>query len=456
MRIAAITTFALSLACGSAYADMGLIAIPENLRPSVVATLASITADDSKLTTLSDAPELQLGRPAIALLARALKERMHFRFDEADSAASKCLSVARDTHDDITAEQCGLLRLALARTQLDLGKMERRAEEIQAIIDRASIAQGKTRAALNEDADASYQWTIEHFRSLKGLPPATLRRQGPGPFVVPIEYAGSTAPLAHVPRVRLTLNGREVIFALDTGSYFSIIPAELARRIGVKTTAFLEPVSDLTGKTRLYKTALVKNATIGGLAIRNLPVLVDARDVGQVVAQPQRMSDTPILGMDLLLFLQEFEISKKSLTIFPGDRGCTSDALFSGEMDPTIADVFLVVDTNNGPLKTLLDTGFDQFAGASFLHKDAYHLTDLPSSGTTSLALGMYGGVQGRTVDIPVSLLIQGETFKRVVKMESALQKPSEMQLGTPSMEDFSFYYDLERGRACMSPIGPE
>jgi hypothetical protein len=446
----AVAASLMGLTVCTVHAALDVSTLPREMQLPVKVTYATVTADEGALMRIKSDPDVRSTRPAYGLLADAVIDRMHFRFDKAARSAYACMNLAHKTEDVYAEMQCGMLRLSLSRLQMKLAAMASQAVDVQAAENSVYAKQHQSRDEVNKDPNDSYGWTIDHYSGLKGLAPAFVERKGRGPSEVSLFYRKNPGEgFDDIPHANIYVNGKPVDFVIDTGSYFSMIPKEMASSLGLRSTSFKEPTTDMSGITRTSNTAIADSVQVGGVIVRNFPVLLES-DERTTLNQANRTLQ-PMLGSDFLIFLKRYSISKHRLVLFPDiDGKCVRPALLSGEMDPTIATVLLSVDTNYGNLRLLFDTGDNDYATGSFANKDIYKLNEMPASSRSVATIGLYGAVVNVEADLPLIVNVDNRSIVRKVTIQKNIELPSQMQLGSKTLNDFNYYYDLDRGVACL------
>ncbi|HEV2679373.1 MAG TPA: retropepsin-like aspartic protease [Rhodanobacter sp.] len=162
-------------------------------------------------------------------------------------------------------------------------------------------------------------------------------------------------PWGYSPYIQIAINGVTVFFVIDTGAPFSMIPVELADELGLRGMDYREPVTDLTQIAHAYRVAIVDRFGMGATTIRNFPILIENAKEARTRQAGQR--GLPILGMDALIFLRRFALSRHRLVLSPSDdTKCVSPARLSTSIEPFPA-VFFDVETDHGRVVGTLDTG---------------------------------------------------------------------------------------------------
>lgn len=93
--------------------------LPKSVELPAMATLASETTDPELLQKLRDLA-VQDHRKTYLLVADAIDARMHFQYASARSIAERCMQTAGAVGDPYATVHCGLIRMSLARFQLNL------------------------------------------------------------------------------------------------------------------------------------------------------------------------------------------------------------------------------------------------------------------------------------------------------------------------------------------------
>lgn len=166
-------------------------------------------------------------------------------------------------------------------------------------------------------------------------------------------------------RVRASINGKEALLLLDTGSPLSCLNEARSNFFGLTPFAGNDRVPSATivnGKR--HRVTMVSNASFGSLQVKAMPyVLVDLREMGRDPSGAAGQAPDGILGLDFLSALRaviDFPAQRIVLRPATGNapdrwRGRTG----STEVPLQIAGNHLVVKgaVNRSPLVWIVDTG---------------------------------------------------------------------------------------------------
>jgi hypothetical protein len=143
-----------------------------------------------------------------------------------------------------------------------------------------------------------------------------------GPEEVKVSWAGGYP----VPLVRVKLNGKPVLMAIDTGSRDLLIDASAARLYQVQPVEGQSPVF-WCGTRLAVRNALVQKLEIGGLTIQSLPAGVTALRKWSLQVHPRAEKVVGVLGLGFLkAFTPTLDYKAQTLTLRRGAATFKPDA----------------------------------------------------------------------------------------------------------------------------------
>ena len=382
---------------------------------------------------------------AYVFLAKALRERMHFRLVSADHFAMQCMSAAKEAANDEAFALCGWLRMNLAASDGDYKRVAR----ISGTIEAANHHIMRLAALTDRDVEGNPALFVLRgpgsYADLRSREKPSVHTSVVGPDNIPFTYNKHTEPL-----VKVRINGTATEFLLDTGSPRTTVSRSLAAKLDLDVTRYHGWFRDALGRRITYAVAFVKSLSVGTFTIDNFPV-----EVAKLGHQP------PILGMDFLLRVGRFTIRHDKLTLSPEvDTQCHTALRFSfGSFDRSIFPrpprMGIETRSNYGRIYGLLDTGADDYVAADWRKRKyfgindkggaTFHIESIETAGTDS-ALTAY-------VSRAIDLQVRGMTYRRTLRLYTNLDLPLHLNLGFQTTRDFSYYFDVVNGVACMRPI---
>lgn len=80
----------------------------------------------------------------------------------------------------------------------------------------------------------------------------------------------------------------------------------------------------------------------------------------------------------------------------------------------------------------------------------------MPANSEWGSLNGLYGGGLVQSGKIPLSIMAAGSTVKTNLTVRSGPSSAANLTLGADTLKDFSYYFDLDRGVACMRKVGSD
>lgn len=381
---------------------------------------------------------------AYVFLAKALVERMHFRPDSANHFAVQCMNAAKGAANDTAFALCGWLRMNLAASEGDYERMALISGQIEAANHRIMRIAGLTDRDVEGDPYFSFLRSPSSYADVRSWGRPSVHTSLIGADNVPLTYDAVGRP-----RVKVRINGRTAEFMLDTGTGPTIVSRSLAAKLNLDISHYQVGGYDIQGRRDISSVAFIKSFSVGAFTVNNFSVLVEK--LGKA---------PPILGMDFLRQVGRFTIRHNKLTLNPKvDLRCHTPAILSSAIFPDYPLIGIETQSNFGRIYAGLDTGayHESFASAlwgmrkkfGFEHAGAttFHLQSIVSESGPGL-----------TFYVPqvINLRVSGIEFKRTLYLYTNLSLDFDLMLNNKSTRDFSYYFDLVNGVACMRPIrGP-
>ena len=228
------------------------------------------------------------------------------------------------------------------------------------------------------------QWHVDYLKSLAGT--RVYLFSGAASAGVPLEFGKPD-----VPRINVSIEGTRTSAIIDSGAVLSIVAESLARELAVKPLGeFRGTFFGLLGEPIEVQFGIVKQLTIGGVTIANVPVAIMAdKELRFIVRNQQSFAMRLILGANLLKeFRLELDVPKGEAVFTPlqaADRKPAEDQnLFHIGFRPFVHGAI----NHRAWYLFVLDTGSE----VTFLNKDLLVKTPVRSAekihGATLQGLG--------------------------------------------------------------------
>jgi predicted aspartyl protease len=369
-------------------------------------------------------------------LARALQARMRFRLNDADREAVECIKAAQATQNDTAQALCGWLRLNLARIRNDFAAMATISNDMSAVNRKLLSRAGLTQ----EDAVKSTSFFslagAAGYQDMASWPKSSVTKSKDEPSIVKLDTSHDDYLL-----VNGEINGQPIQFDLDTGSGYSIISPELASRLNITMAKYKEYKGDLRGNPTPYGMGLIPALTVGTVTVHNLPVYVGSISY-----------DNPILGMDFLFQIGTFGISDNSLILGESPiHTCNTPAVLRSSIAPDSPLVGVAIHTNFGEFYASLDTGS---SGIGYAWGDWKMRKKLGVGSEYILKPQILKSLSGQSVvgftDVRMQIFLDGDVFDRELRLYPDPPLNTDIVMNRAAIKDFSFFYDLPRGMACL------
>ncbi len=381
---------------------------------------------------------------AYVFLAKALLERMHFRPGSADYFAMQCMSAAKDAANDAAFALCGWLRMNLAASDDDYERMALISGQIEAANHRLMRRAGITDGDVEGNPLFFFLRGPGSYADVRSREKPSVHTSLIAPDNVPITYDAWAEPL-----VKVRINGKTTEFTLDTGTGQTIVSRSLAAKLNLDVSRYQRAGYDAKGRAVIYSVAFVKSFSVGALTVDNFPVFV-----GKLGKVP------PILGMDFLRRVGRFTIRHNKLTLNPEvDLRCHTAALLSSAIFPDPPLIGIETQSDYGRMYAGLDTGADGtgYALADWGMRRKFGIKH--AGATTFHIINMItASGNGMAFYVPksINLQVSGIEFRRPLRLYTNMHLDFDLLLGNKSTRDFSYYFDVVNGVACMRPIrGP-
>jgi hypothetical protein len=152
----------------------------------------------------------------------------------------------------------------------------------------------------------------------------------------------------------LKLNGKEARFFFDTGAGFSVLTEAEVKELGLVAETVNSTMGDSSGKgVAGFRVALVKDVTIGGLHLRNVPFLVFSDEGEPWNSLP--LNRRGIIGLPILLAMRTLRWSPAGAFEFAFPAGSLNGA--NGNMLFHNSNPVIDVRVDGKHLDFTLDTG---------------------------------------------------------------------------------------------------
>lgn len=215
------------------------------------------------------------------------------RFDEATSIFERALAL--DERDPIAL--AGLGKMALFRDDLDaaIPLLERATQIDDAALGdlfAARIRAGQYAAAADMAPDLNQQGREELLRRMDGTELYQITMPKP---VVELRFRRSH-PL---PLVRVRLNGRVMLMAVDTGASDLLLDDSAARLADVEPMAY-DALTFWAGSRQAVRNAMVQSLKLGDAEIRNVPAGILSLRKWSLEVNPRGDRVAGVIGLNLL------------------------------------------------------------------------------------------------------------------------------------------------------------
>lgn len=228
---------------------------------------------------------------------------------------------------------------------------------------------------------------IQFYRQLAGL--RVHQVSGPNVTKVPFQLGGDRRPY-----VRVKINGRDAIFVIDTGSGFTVMSKEAAKKFGVTELARGGKSQGVggTGKFQIVY-GLIKSIQVGEARVRMVPCFI--RPFHGSTDGPAEEKAAGFLGLSILShFVTELDYKESSMRLDRSDPSQKA-AVPGMTMIPfrTTQNGLISVETefnNNKNLNAIVDSGASSTV-VSLAAVDRLNMRDQIIKGQTASVVGAAG-----------------------------------------------------------------
>jgi len=302
---------------------------------------------------------------------------------------------------------------------------------------------------------------VAFYRQLSGL----LVHQVSGPNIsqVPFQLGGDRRPY-----VKIKINGRDAIFVIDTGSGFTVISQEAAKRFGVADIARGGKSQGVggTGKFQIVY-GLIKAMQIGQAKVRMVPCFI--RPFHRANDGPPEERADGFLGLSVLShFMTELDYKEGYMRLDrTEDRDLQTATLPGVTMIPfrTTQNGLISVETefNNGKnINAILDSGASSTV-ISMAAVRRLNMTDQIIKGQTTSVIGAAGVTDNVQVlfirDCRVADQLQNN-LRALVLDFGAINETSGFEqsgiLGGDFLRHFKVTIDFNRAQLALQPHTPD
>lgn len=228
---------------------------------------------------------------------------------------------------------------------------------------------------------------IQFYRQLAGL--RVHQVSGPNITKVRFQLGGDRRPYVHV-----KINGRDAVFVIDTGSGFTVMSKEAAKKFGVSEIARGGKSQGIggTGKFQIVY-GLIKSIQVGEARVRMVPCFI--RPFHGTTDGPEEERAAGFLGLSVLShFVTELDYKESSMRLDRSDPSQKTDAP-GLTMIPfrTTQNGLISVETefnNNKNLNAIVDSGASSTV-VSLAAVDRLNMRDQIIKGQTTSVVGAAG-----------------------------------------------------------------
>jgi len=230
---------------------------------------------------------------------------------------------------------------------------------------------------------------IQFYRQLAGL--KVHQVSGPTTAEVPFQLGGDRRPY-----VRLLVNGREAVFVIDTGSGFTVMSKEAAKRFGVSEIARGGKSQGVGGSGKFQIVyVLIKTLQLGEAKVRMVPCFI--RPFHSAKDRPKDEAADGFLGLSILShFVTELDYKDHSMRLDRSEsRGSQVSAQPGVTMIPfrTTQNGLISVETEfneNKNVNAIVDSGASSTV-ISLAAVDRLNMRDQIIKGQTASVIGAAG-----------------------------------------------------------------
>ena len=215
------------------------------------------------------------------------------RFDDAAPIFERALAL--DSQDPIAL--AGLGKIALFRSDLEraLPLLEAAAKIDDAALGdlfAARVRAGQFEAAADMAADVNQQGREEMLRRMAGTELYQMSASKP---VIELRWRRAYP----VPLVRVRLNGRVMLMAVDTGASGLLVDDSAARLANVEPMAY-DALTFWSGSRQAVRNAMVQKLQLGDLEVRNVPAGIISLRRWSLEVNPRGERVAGVIGLELL------------------------------------------------------------------------------------------------------------------------------------------------------------
>jgi len=228
---------------------------------------------------------------------------------------------------------------------------------------------------------------IQFYRQLAGL--RVHQVSGPDVTQVPFQLGSDRRPY-----VRVKINGRDAIFVIDTGSGFTVMSKEAAKKFGVSELARGGKSQGVGGTGKFHIVyGLIKSIQVGDARIRMVPCFI--RPFHGSNEGPAEEKAAGFLGLSILShFVTELDYKESSMRLDRSDNSQKADTP-GMKMIPfrTTQNGLISVETefnNNKNLNAIVDSGASSTV-VSMAAVDRLNMHDQIIKGQTASVVGAAG-----------------------------------------------------------------
>jgi predicted aspartyl protease len=270
------------------------------------------------------------------------------------------------------------------------------------------------------------------------------------------------------PYIRISINGREANFVIDTGSYSTVVSRKAARRLGISEIARGGNSEGFggTGKFPIVY-GLIKTVQIDKVKVQSVPCFI--RDFHVTEDQPAEDREDGLIGLAVLsTFLTQLDYQSNVLKLDPRE-----DPTFPPSL-PSDVRVIPFRTTQNGliSIETEIDSAhrinaiLDSAAGSIVVSSSAverFKLADRKIKGQTKKVVGAAGIADNvellRVANCRVADL-QVENMRALILDFRAINETSGFEqsgiLGGDFLKNYKVTIDFARGQIRLQPHTPE
>lgn len=384
------------------------------------------------LRDLSKAPVTN----AAPYLAKPAYLRATFRLDESSAASKACVETARERKAHSAEMICTLIA---AGNSLVLGRVGDWASAIEkARAQFYPLIRKEHGAGLRIDVLEK----VENYKAFADWPAPSYRlqplKQPARLSFLPLQASDARWSSAYRGAVDLTVNGKQIRAAFDTGSFMSLFSADTARSIELRLTpGWWNGSEDPRVDAPATSLGAASVTTLGPLRVDHLPVAV----------APKGMVNT--IGLDIMIGLKRFKMDSEGVSVLSeADTECIQPLVMSSTLNGMNSRLRAPIKVNGTSVLAVIDTGSSDYIMRVAPRSEAVRGTsDIESEHVFS-----FRGVEiAKFSQQKESIDFGWGDLQRPVKTVYGDAKFTDYIIGIAALADASIYIDFAQRHLCVT-----